>query len=221
LSGTSGITGSLVIQNDFSSVAQLTLSSSTGFSTFNQTSGGDLEMRNTALGGLLSMSVKTSTGNTVNFMTVRPNGAAVSTLVSLLPGIYAGPANPTNSSDTNFIVGGTIGSRGGSTRGTAVFGGDLLISGTVYTPTGLTVTGTVNVLGDVLPNGDRVQNLGSQTQRWANVFTGDLHLRNDRGDYTLIEEEDFLSIRFNKTGKRYKFLLEAVPELDESPGNLS
>ena len=67
----------------------------------------------------------------------------------------------------------------------------------------------------VLPGADVTYNLGSPSLRWANIYTGDLHLRNDRGDYTLIEEEDFLSIRFNKTGKRYKFVLEPVPELDE------
>jgi len=69
--------------------------------------------------------------------------------------------------------------------------------------------------GNVLPTGDRQYDLGSQSNRWQNIYTGDLHLRNERGDYTLIEEEDFLSIRFNKTGKRYKFVLEPVPELDE------
>ena len=57
--------------------------------------------------------------------------------------------------------------------------------------------------------------LGGPQHRWANIYTGDLHLRNERGDYTLIEEEDFLTIRFNKTGKRYKFVLEPVPEFDE------
>lgn len=67
----------------------------------------------------------------------------------------------------------------------------------------------------LVPNTDRGFDLGSPTARWNNIYTGDLHLRNERGDYTLIEEEDFLTIRFNKTGKRYKFLLEPVPELDE------
>jgi hypothetical protein len=69
--------------------------------------------------------------------------------------------------------------------------------------------------GGVIPGVDVTYDLGSQARRWKNIYTGDLHLRNERGDYTLIEEEDFLSIRFNKTGKRYKFLLEPVPELDE------
>ena len=71
------------------------------------------------------------------------------------------------------------------------------------------------VTSSILPSNDSAFDLGSPALRWQNVYTGDLHLRNDRGDYTLIEEEEFLSIRFNKTGKRYKFLLEAVPALDE------
>ena len=78
--------------------------------------------------------------------------------------------------------------------------------------------GTVYVkAANLLPYADVSLNLGSPSRRWANIYTGDLHLRNDRGDYTLIEEEDFLTIRFNKSGKRYKFLLERVPELDEDP----
>jgi hypothetical protein len=66
------------------------------------------------------------------------------------------------------------------------------------------------------PGADSTFDLGGPSIRWANIYTGDLHLRNERGSYTLIEESDFLSIRFNKNGKRYKFLLERVPELDES-----
>ena len=83
--------------------------------------------------------------------------------------------------------------------------------GTAFAVAGQTVDGITGLF----PNSDSGASLGSPQRRWANVYTGDLHLRNDRGDYTLIEEEDFLSIRFNKSGKRYKFLLEPVPELDE------
>ena len=217
MSGSSGITGSLIIQDGLSTTAQLSLSSSTGFATLTETQGGDFEVRNTKLGGNMTLGVKTSAGNAVNFMTVRPNGAAVSTLVSILPSIYAGPANPINSTDTNFFVGGTVGSRGGSNRGAGVFGGDLVISGSAHILTGISVTGSIAITGNIMPDADRTQDLGSPSMRWANVYTGDLHLRNERGDYTLIEEEDFLSIRFNKTGKRYRFLLEPVPELDEEP----
>ena len=87
----------------------------------------------------------------------------------------------------------------------------LFIAGT------LGVSGSTTFGASALPSADMTYDLGSPSFRWANVYTGDLHLRNDRGDYTLIEEEDFLTIRFNKTGKRYKFLLESTPEFDEDP----
>ena len=54
--------------------------------------------------------------------------------------------------------------------------------------------------------------LGSETNRFANVYCQDLNLANDRGDYTIIEEEEFLSVRNNKTGKLYKLVMEEVKE---------
>ena len=122
---------------------------------------------------------------------------AASTQVLILSGGAASSTDPRNFADTNFFVSGSTGTKGTSTRGTAVFGGDVVTSGTVY------------------PGTDLGANLGSPTNRWGNIYTGDLHLKNDRGDYTLIEEEDCLTIRFNKTGKRYRFLLERAPEYDE------
>jgi hypothetical protein len=104
--------------------------------------------------------------------------------------------------------------------------GNMVVSGSTVAVSGSTVTfvkdgtqvayvGTSGGLTGFFPSADVTYNLGSTALRWQNIYTGDLHLRNERGDYTLIEEEDFLSIRFNKTGKRYKFVLEPVPELDE------
>lgn len=69
-------------------------------------------------------------------------------------------------------------------------------------------------LNGLFPNADRTYNLGSPDRRWANIYTGDLHLRNERGDYTLIEEPDALTIRYNRTGKRYRILVERAPEYD-------
>ena len=60
------------------------------------------------------------------------------------------------------------------------------------------------------PSADNASNLGSASKRWANIYTTDLHLNNDRGDWTIIEEEEYLSIRNNKNGKMYKFVLEEV-----------
>ncbi len=60
------------------------------------------------------------------------------------------------------------------------------------------------------PATDEGADLGSASKRWANLYTGDLHLKNDRGDWTIVEEEDYLSIKNNKNGKTYKFVLEEV-----------
>jgi len=79
----------------------------------------------------------------------------------------------------------------------------------------LALTGTLGMNGNIVPDSDVTYDLGSASKRWANIYTGDLHLKNDRGDWTLIEEEAFLSIRNNKTGKRFKINMEPVPELDD------
>ena len=52
--------------------------------------------------------------------------------------------------------------------------------------------------------------LGTADLRFANIFCQDLNLANERGNYTVIEEAEHLSIRNNKTGKLYKFVLEEV-----------
>ena len=66
--------------------------------------------------------------------------------------------------------------------------------------------------GDVLPDADNSRNLGNSDYRWANVYTGDLHLRNDRGDWTIMEEEDYLCVVNNKSGKKYKMLLQEIED---------
>ena len=44
----------------------------------------------------------------------------------------AGDMQPKESTDINFFVSGALNSRGTSTRGTAVFGGDLVTSGATH-----------------------------------------------------------------------------------------
>jgi len=124
-------------------------------------------------------------------------------------GDVTGPGSATANAVVLFdgVTGKLIKNSGLTTDGS----NSLFIAGT------LGVSGSTTFGASALPSADMTYDLGSPSFRWANVYTGDLHLRNDRGDYTLIEEEDFLTIRFNKTGKRYKFLLESTPELDEDP----
>ena len=73
------------------------------------------------------------------------------------------------------------------------------------------ILGKLTIEGDILPTGAN-QNLGSPENRWQNVYTMDLHLANDRGNWTVIEEENYLTLRNNKNGKRYKLVMEELPE---------
>ncbi len=69
---------------------------------------------------------------------------------------------------------------------------------------------TVVVKKAILPITDSTIDLGSPTQRFANMYTGDLHLKNERGDWTVIEEDEFLTLKNNKTGKTFRLLMEEV-----------
>jgi hypothetical protein len=105
-----------------------------------------------------------------------------------------------------------------SAASNALFGGGVIVSGSMgvegNVALGLSISNTIafngGAISDLLPANDMQYNLGSPSNRWANVYTGDLHLRNDRGNWTVIEEDDYLSIRNNKTGKMFKFVLEPV-----------
>lgn len=101
---------------------------------------------------------------------------------------------------------------GASVTGSLTLTGATILNGNVTLGDASADTVTVNgsVGSNILPVTDRLYNLGSATQRWANVYTGDLHLRNERGNWTVIEEEQYLSIRNNHTGKMYKFVLEEI-----------
>jgi hypothetical protein len=51
--------------------------------------------------------------------------------------MHAGAMQPRDTADINFFVSGSIGSRNSSTKGTSVFGGDLVVSGTITGLSGL------------------------------------------------------------------------------------
>ena len=62
----------------------------------------------------------------------------------------------------------------------------------------------------IFPSADNTWDLGSAAKRWRNIYTGDLHLANDRGNWTVIEEENYLTLRNNKTDKVYKLVMEEI-----------
>ena len=90
---------------------------------------------------------------------------------------------------------------------------DAIAGSQIWTRNGTEIyTATANDL--VVPNGANAT-LGSAAKKWkgvyaTDVYTGDLHLKNDKGDWTMIEAEEYLTIRNNKTGKTFKLMMEEV-----------
>ena len=72
--------------------------------------------------------------------------------------------------------------------------------------------GILAISGSIEPGFDNVYNLGSADKRFANLYTGDLHLRNERGDWTIYEEPDMLVVVNNLTGKKYKMGLTPLED---------
>ena len=101
--------------------------------------------------------------------------------------------------DVAFYVSGSTSSHGTAVRGTSLFGGDVVMSGSAYG-------------GSVIPLLHNTYDLGSNSVRWANVYTGDLHLQNEKGNWTIQEDSDKLIVINNLTGKRYKMALEPLED---------
>ena len=103
----------------------------------------------------------------------------------------------------------------------------LEITGSVAEFTTTTISGSITSTGsfgsynnDFIPSADNTHDLGSATNRWANIHSADLQLNNENtagnevdgttGNWTIQEGNDDLFIINRKTGKKYKFLLEEV-----------
>jgi hypothetical protein len=71
-------------------------------------------------------------------------------------------------------------------------------------------TGTSTFAGNVVPTANNSKDLGSSTYRWANVYAGDLHLKNETGDWTVVEGEEELFLHNNLTGKKYAIMMREV-----------
>jgi len=146
--------------------------------------------------------------------------------ISIAGGLGSSYAAQSAGSDVFFYVSGSL-----VTGDKSVFGGDIVVSGSIEGKNGLDitggiieisgtisvsgsmqVTGSIGVKGDIVPDSDTKYNLGAPASRWANVYTGDLHLRNDRGDWTIVEEKDYLCVVNNITGKKYKMMLQPIDD---------
>ena len=85
--------------------------------------------------------------------------------VLILSGGSAGSPNQGAATDTNFFVSGSVGSKGTDVKGTSVFGGDVVISGTVYGGSPLKIEGGMSVTGtfELKPNSGNDAILRSRT----------------------------------------------------------
>jgi hypothetical protein len=87
---------------------------------------------------------------------------------------------------------------------------------------GLKLSGSLIHSGNIEPETDDVFNLGRTGQKYkdmnikniqaTNVITGDLHLKNERGDWTLVEEKESITLRNNITGAKYKIVMEKIKD---------
>jgi len=113
----------------------------------------------------------------------------------------------------------TVDINGGAIDGT-VIGANAVAAGTFAAVKGTTLSGSstlqvggaTTVAGNITPLQDVAYDLGSTAKRWANVYTGDLHLKNERGDWTLYEEATDIMVRNNLSGKMFKLGLVPVEE---------
>lgn len=75
----------------------------------------------------------------------------------------------------------------------------------------------LQVSGTIAPDGTGVHNLGDASNRWNTVYTSDLSLSNEYGDWTIVEGSDDLFLYNNKRDKVYKFKLEEVNKNEAPP----
>ena len=85
----------------------------------------------------------------------------------------------------------------------------------------LTQLGAQNLttLRSLIPTTNNTFDLGSSSKRWANLYVNDLDLSNEGkqndvdmtwGSYTIQEGHEDLFLLNNRTGKKFKFVLQEV-----------
>jgi hypothetical protein len=55
-------------------------------------------------------------------------------------------------------------------------------------------------------------NIRAQDIQASNVYTGDFHMKNERGDWTIFEEKTSLIVQNNLTGQRFKLVMEEIED---------
>jgi hypothetical protein len=113
-----------------------------------------------------------------------------------------------NSVDQYVIIGSEFGNSYTAISGSAIITGNT----TLGNSSSDTLIVSASLGSNIIPSLDSTYTLGTPNYRFAHVYTGDLHLRNDRGDWTILEERDYLCVINNITGKKYKMSLTPLEE---------
>jgi len=177
------------------------LNVATGQSVAMQTNGsGFLSFSSGSTNAITIAAPIATTANLLDTVTTTVNfaGAATTLAIATTPtttqavNIATGVTSTGNTKTINLGTGGAAGSTTNIVLGSTLGGG--------------TITANENLV----PGAANTYDLGAVDNRWRNIYTGDLHLKNDRGNWTIVEEAEFLSITNNLSGKRYKFVLEEI-----------
>ena len=85
---------------------------------------------------------------------------------------------------------------------------------------GLNVSGNISHSGSIVPESNvplgaddkKYSDVHTTNLRATNMLTGDLHLKNERGDWTIFEEKTSLIVQNNLTGQRFKLVMEEIED---------
>jgi hypothetical protein len=164
----------------------------------------DLDMASDSGSGSIDLDSQTLTiGGTANEIETSFSGT---TLTVGLPDSVTITTNLTVGS--NAVVSGTLNVDGNATLNANVDLGD-------------SSADTISMIGSIdtklMPSTNGTLDMGDDTNRWGdiyatNMYTGDLHMKNERGDWTLFEESDHIRIRNNATGQEFKLNMTPVEE---------
>ena len=87
---------------------------------------------------------------------------------------------------------------------------------------GFNVSGNIQHSGNIEPATDGVHKIGSSKKSYSvlsiqdlqasNVYSGDIHMKNERGDWTIFEEKTSLIVQNNLTGQRFKLVMEEIED---------
>tara|TARA_R100000808_G_scaffold25097_1_gene61898 strand:+ start:13661 stop:16408 length:2748 start_codon:yes stop_codon:yes gene_type:complete len=70
----------------------------------------------------------------------------------------------------------------------------------------------------IQPSSDLGVDLGTAALRFGNIYTGDLHLANSRGNWTIVEEESMLTIRNNTNGRWFQLNMTEIDPTGRDAG---